>query len=133
MWLLRDFRTDVACSIRMLCRMPGFTFVAVLSLALGIGANTAIFSLINTLMLRTLAASHPEQLVVLFSVYPGEPRADCCFTPTTYRHFLENNHVFSELIAAAPSVLNVIFEGRDVDGPSADAEFVGSNYFSALG
>src|SRR5262245_44160456 len=104
MGLLRDFRTDVSNSIRMFCRMPGFTFVAVLSLALAIGANTAVFSLINALMLRTLAVSQPDRLVVLYSVYPGEPRADCCFTSTTYRYFLENNHAFSDLIAGSVGV-----------------------------
>jgi hypothetical protein len=58
----------------MMRRSPGFTVVAVLSLSLGIGANTAIFSLINTLMLRLLRVKDPQQLVELLSRYPGEPR-----------------------------------------------------------
>jgi len=65
---------DVRYAARTLRRSPGFTSVALLSLGLGIGANTAIFSLINTLMLRSLPVSHPEQLVELLSRYPGEPR-----------------------------------------------------------
>ena len=67
---------DVRYAARTLRRSPGFTAVAVVSLALGIGANTAIFSLINTLMLRSLPVSHPEQLVELLSRYPGEPRTE---------------------------------------------------------
>ena len=57
-------------------RNPGFTFVAVTSLALGIGANTAIFSLIDTLMLRLLPVREPDQLVELLQKYPGEPRGN---------------------------------------------------------
>ncbi len=53
-------------------RSPGFTAVAVLSLALGIGANTAIYSLFYTIMLRQLPVAHPEQLVEFLRKFPGE-------------------------------------------------------------
>jgi len=77
---------DVRYAARTLRRSSGFTVVAVLSLALGIGANTAIFSLINTLRLRSLPVSHPEQLVELLSRYPGEPRLSS-FSWRQYEHF----------------------------------------------
>jgi putative ABC transport system permease protein len=67
---------DLRYALRMMRRSPGFTAIAVLSLALGIGANTAIFSLINILMLRLLPVKDPQQLVELLSRYPGEPRLD---------------------------------------------------------
>src|SRR6266700_501886 len=65
---------DIRFGLRILSRTPVITFVAILSLALGIGANTATFSLINSVMLRTLPVSHPEQLVEILQKYPNEPR-----------------------------------------------------------
>ena len=85
---------DVRFAARTLRRSPSFTAMAVLSLALGIGANTAIFSLINTLMLRSLPVSHPEQLVELLSRYPGEPRLSS-FSWRHYEHFRDHSQSFS--------------------------------------
>ena len=72
---------DVGYAARTLRRAPVFTVVTVVSLALGIGANTAIFTLLNTLMLRSLPVSHPEELL---SRYPGEPRMSSFSWRTTY-------------------------------------------------
>src|SRR3982074_297880 len=98
---LEQLWQDVRFALRMMRRAPGFTAVAVLSLALGIGSNTAIFSLINTLMLRMLPVQHPEQhpeqLVALLSKYPGEPRGSY-FSLRSYQHHRDYNHVFSGLI-----------------------------------
>ena len=96
---------DVRYAARTLRRSPGFTAVAVVSLALGIGANTAIFSLINTLMLRSLPVSHPEQLVELLSRYPGEPRMSS-FSWRHYEHFRDHNQSFSDLLAVSPRPLS---------------------------
>jgi len=67
---------DLRFGARQLRKNPGFTAVALLTLALGIGANTAIFSLINTLMLRMLPVSDTGQLVELLHRYPGDPRGN---------------------------------------------------------
>jgi hypothetical protein len=72
-WLERLWQ-DVLYALRAMRRSPGFTAVAVLSLALGIGANTAIFSMIQTVMLRLLPVQEPERLVEVLNKFPGQDR-----------------------------------------------------------
>jgi hypothetical protein len=105
---------DVRYAARTLRRSPGFTVVAVLSLGLGIGANTAISNLINTLMLRSLPVSHPEQLVELLSRYPGEPRMSS-FSWRHYEHFRDDNRSFSDLLAVSRARLQVTGEGSEAE------------------
>ena len=123
---------DIRYALRSMRRSPGFTAVAVLSLALGIGANTAIFSLIEATMLRMLPVSHPEQLVELLQKYPGEPRGNGYWSWRSYEHIRDNNHVFSSVIGA--SIDN--HARLDSDGAEAAfgiAEYVTGNYFHDLG
>jgi predicted permease len=121
---------DVRYAARTLRRSPGFTAVAVLSLALGIGANTAIFSVINTLMLRSLPVSHPEQLVELLSRYSGEPRLSS-FSWRHYEHFRDHNQSFSDLLAVSRARFQVTVEGFEPE--TIDGEYVAGNFFTALG
>ena len=121
---------DVRYAARTLRRSPGFTAVAVLSLALGIGANTAIFNLINTLMLRSLPVSHPEQLVQLLSRYPGEPRLSS-FSWRHYEHFRDHNRSFSDLVAVSPARFQVTGEGAEPE--TIDGEYVAGTFFTSLG
>src|ERR1041385_840186 len=121
---------DVRYAARTLRKAPVFTAVAMLSLALGIGANSAIFSLINAIMLRTLPVHEPGNLVELLSRYPGEPRVSGV-TWKYYEHFRDENQVFSALIASSPSRLQIAAEG--LDAQMTDGEYVTGNYFSALG
>src|SRR5437870_410640 len=115
---------DVRYALRAMRRSLGFTVVAVLSLALGIGANTAIFSLIDTLMLRSLPVRNPQQLVDLLNTYPGDPRLNF-YSFDAYQYLRDHNHVFSGLIACSPSRLSVRGEGLEVAG--VDGEFVDGN------
>ncbi|HYE86563.1 MAG TPA: ABC transporter permease, partial [Vicinamibacterales bacterium] len=121
---------DVRYAARTLRRSPGFAAVAVLSLALGIGANTAIFSLLNVLLLRSLPVSHPEQLVEVLSRYPGEPRLSS-FSWRHYQHFRDHSQSFSDLVAVSRARLRVIIGGAEEE--TIDGEYVSGNYFSALG
>ena len=127
---IESFIADIRYALRTMQRTPGFTAVAVLSLALGIGANTATFSLINTLMLRRLPVRDPGQLVELLSLYPGEPR-DNSFSWKFYEYVRDNNHVFSGLIGLDHSRFNVRIEGFEPD--TANGEYVVGDFFSVLG
>ena len=122
---------DIRYALRMMRRAPGFTAVAVLSLTLGTGANTAIFTLINSLMLRLLPVRAPEQLVELLEKYPGEPRGSY-FSWASYEYYRDRNHVFSALIAATgPARLTV--RGAGLEPAPVNGARVSGNYFPALG
>ena len=121
---------DLRFAIRLLAKERWFTTVAVVSLALGIGANTAIFSLINTLMLRMLPVRAPQQLVQFMSVYPGEPRMNG-FSYVHYERMRDANTVFSAVMGGAPGRLSI---SRDGSPPQPVAGwYVTGNFFPALG
>src|ERR1044072_9098387 len=88
---------DLRFALRLMQKSPGFTAVVVISLALGIGANTAIFSLINAIMLRQMPVERPDQLVALVQNSPAKDRNDDSIELSSYEHFRDNNHVFSDL------------------------------------
>ena len=127
---LESLIEDIRYALRMMRRSPGFTAVAVLPLALGIGANTAIFSLINTLMLRRLPVRDPGQLVELLSQYPGEPRTNCC-GGKVYAHIRDYNHVFSGIIGTAASGFKVRAEGLEPE--TVTGNYVVGDFFPVLG
>lgn len=129
MWL-DDLQRDVQYALRTLSRSPGFTAVAILTLALGIGANTAIFSLINALMLRSLPVRHPEQLVEMLWKYPGDPRLNN-YGWKDYERLREQNHVFTDLIAMSPGRFQVT--GRTLGPEVVDGVYVPGNFFDVLG
>lgn len=120
---------DLRYGVRMLMKRPGFTLVAVLSLSLGLGANTAIFSLVNTLLLRPLPVQAPEQLVALNSA--GEGRGMFSnFSYLNYRDLSDRNTVFSDLIGYRIAPLNVSHDGVNERRWGYQAT---GNYFAALG
>jgi putative ABC transport system permease protein len=131
------FLSDLRYALRMLTKSPGFTVVAVLSLALGIGANTAIFSLLDQVMLRLLPVSHPEQLVILRS--PGERHGHTwsdvdegaqSFSFPMYKALREGNDVFSGLIGCYPTEASVSYRNET---EHVDASLVSGNFFDVLG
>ena len=126
---------NLAYSLRTLLRSPLFTMVAVLSLALGIGANTAIFSLLNQVVLRSLPVQDPERLVLLHVDYaaPGSSSSDnneSVFSYPTYRDLRDRDAAFSSVIARMGAPTSVSWQGTT---QPADAELVSGNFFEGLG
>ena len=143
--MIRDLRH----AIRLLLRSKGWTFVVVITLALGIGANTAIFTAINGLLLRTLPVDHPETLVRFRNI--GENQMGNSFssygftTPiegfdrdtnetfpyAIYQRFREANTTLTDLFACAPQgQVNVVYNGQ---AELASAFLATGNYFDVLG
>ncbi len=123
---------DLSYTVRTLRKSPVFLTVAVLSLALGIGANTAIFTLINQLILQPLPVKHPEQLVMLAGRgkhYGGNNGPDRLSYPM-YQEIRDTNQVFSGMFCTYPSTVSVTFQGRT---ELIGADFVSGNYFPVLG
>jgi putative ABC transport system permease protein len=121
---------DVRYGCRTLRRSPMFATIAIAILGLGIGANTAMFTLLNAIVLRPLPVRAPEQLVELTSRYPGEPRLNG-FSWKVYEYFRDRNHVFSDVIGFAPAHLQVRHPAEEVE--TVDGEYVVGTFFSALG
>jgi predicted permease len=126
---------DLKYGLRTLARSPGFTLVAVLSLALGIGANTAIFTLTDAVFLNPLPVEEPSRVLELFTVDHATVTTAANFTRTpmsfkTYLDFRDQNDVFSGLAAFAPAGLTLTGKGNPKPVP---ATLVTANYFDVLG
>lgn len=111
---------------------PAFTAIAVVSLALGIGANTAIFSLFYTIVLRPLPIAHPAQLVELLENHPGEPRSSSYWEWQSFELFHNHNHVFSSLTGMSFDNLASV-RRENAERESLIQENVLGNYFHVLG
>src|SRR5438552_17152488 len=129
---LDDLGRDLRYAFRICSRNPGFSAVIIITLALGIGANTAIFSLVDTLMLRSLPVRQPEQLVELLFKYPRDPRLNM-YPWKYYERFRDQNHVFSDLIAVSPKPGQFQVTGSTDGSEVVDGMYVSANFFEALG
>src|SRR5947209_14698437 len=124
----RDFRD----ALRALRKSPVFLAVAVLSLALGIGANTAVFTLVYQLILQPLPVKHPEQLVMLAgrgTHYGGNNGPDRLSYPM-YQEIRDKNEVFSGMFGTYPNTVSASFQGST---ELIGVDFVTGNYFPVLG
>jgi len=128
--LLGDLSQDLRYGLRMLLKNPGFTIVAIIALALGIGANTAIFSVVNTVLLRPLPYKDPDRLVMVWeeNSKQGFPRD----TPSAanYIDWRDQNHVFEGMAAMVELSFNLTGAG---DPERIDGQRVSANLFFLLG
>ncbi len=126
--ILANLGRDLSFSIRVLRKSPGFTAVALLTLALGVGANTTVFSMINGLLLRPLPVPQSDRLAVL-GIDMGRPRINYGFSEPLFRG-LENRHeVFSQVFAFDHATMQV----RGNSGTeNASGQLVSGDFFNAL-
>ena len=125
---LEDLAKDLRYTARMLRRSPGFLAVSVLSLALGIGANTAIFSLINAVMLRSLPVQEPKRLVQITRLTPdGKPGV---ISYPLFQYFRDNLKSISTSAVELSSTPAILLDGAE---EVVDAEMVSGAHYSLLG
>jgi predicted permease len=125
---------DLRYGARMLLKNPGFTLVAVITLALGIGANTAIFSLVNGTLLRRLPAHEPEWLSYVFIGNPGNPYSTASYPD--YVEFCDRSHGFEGLLCYSGITVSMNAGGQSEANAAAEQVsglIVSGNYFDLLG
>lgn len=124
--------SDIRYAARVLAKNPIFTAVAILTLALGIGGNTAIFTLLDQVLLRLLPVKEPQQLVLLTmrGRHYGNNWGGNAISYPMYRDFQAHNEVFSGIFCRFPTRVSLSFGGR---AERAEAELVSGTYFSVLG
>ena len=123
---------DIRFELRTLRKSPVFTTVAVLSLALGIGANTAIFTVLDQVLLRLLPVKNPQELVLLTmrGFHYGSNRNDNSLSYPMYKDFSEHNQVFSGMFCRFPYFFSMTFGGQT---ERVSGELVSGTYFPVLG
>ncbi|HKQ76099.1 MAG TPA: ABC transporter permease [Blastocatellia bacterium] len=133
---IEDLWQDLRYGVRMLLKKPGLTLVAVLTLSLGIGANTAIFSVVN-MILRPLPVQRPEELAAVFA-YRGDPGDRGVHTYRNYIYLRDHNSVFSGLAAHKPATVAISADERPGERANEhtnviSGEIVSGNFFDVLG
>jgi len=137
--LLSDARQDLVYGLRMLRRDAGFTLLVIGGLALGIGANATIFSLIDAMLVRKLPVTNPNELVIvgrpaLVNSFGGGPPRGDFFSYPLYQDIRDNNRVFTGVFATGPSGRLDVRIDRGLSEPEHPrGRFVTGNYFAVLG
>ncbi|HVU46148.1 MAG TPA: ABC transporter permease [Terracidiphilus sp.] len=145
--LMDQFWADMRYALRILRKSPGFTTVAITSLALGIGANTAIFTIAQHMLLDRLSVAHPEQLRMFYwsepregivhemwgfwDDLPGGGQVSTSFSYPVYEALRRQNRSLADVMAFKPYGRMTVTIGNDVE--AAEAEMVSGNYYSVLG
>ena len=149
--LLLDFAQDLRYGARMLRKNPGFTAIAILTLALGIGANTAIFNLIEAVLMRPLPVPHPAELVLLkwASAQPAQwkdyyhigaceddvddaHKSGCGFSYSTFDQMRAHTEPVASIAAISPGVHLHLSLGSGTEHTQAVAEYTSGEFFSVL-
>src|ERR1044072_7187011 len=122
---------DIRYALRMLAKNPAFACVVVLTLALGIGANAAIFSLLDQVLIQSLPVANPDRLVVFSAFYPEDgPDIDGAFSYAMYQDLRDRNSAFSGVIARGGTQMNITCGDQT---ERVLGELVSGNFFEVLG
>jgi putative ABC transport system permease protein len=125
------FLLDLRYGWRALLKKPGFTLTAVVALALGVGANTAIFSVINGVLLRSLPYGEPDRIVMLWERNPAAKSDKNVVSPANFLQWQKQSHSFSQMAAVADFPANLTGGGGEPE--EIKAQFVSHDFFAALG
>ena len=128
-WLETSFQ-DVRYALRMLRKSPGFAVIAILTLALGIGANTAIFSVADAVLLKALPFQDPASLTMVWEDNPSHGLVHNTVAPPNLLHWEQQNHCFTAMAPFVDQPVNLTGAGQP---EQADVEYVSPNFFSLLG
>src|SRR5215470_19487733 len=133
--LLQEFRY----AVRQLSHSPWFTLTVVMTLALGIGANTAVFSVMNAVLLKGLPVPNPQQIVYLH-VPNGQPdgagntgNSTTSFSEPVFEDLRQDHHAFADLIAFVPLAIGKVAVRYGDTPEEAEGDMVSGNFFSGLG
>ena len=126
---MRGLLQDLRHAVRLLVKSPGFTAVAVLTLALGIGVNTTVFSVINGMLLRPIPVPHPEQITVLAAQQEGSQDFQS-FSYPDYQDIRSQADMFSDILAYRVSLVGLSVDGK---GEHCVISRVTGNYFTTAG
>ncbi|HKV35462.1 MAG TPA: ABC transporter permease [Pyrinomonadaceae bacterium] len=127
---MRTLMSDVRFGLRMLLKSPTVTIVAIVALMLGIGANTAIFSVVNAVLLRSFPYSDPEKLALVWEKRQGGRTDQNVINLANFTDWKNQNQVFSDMAVFFDRSLNLTSDGEPEEVP---AQFATSNLFSVLG
>ncbi|PYJ85766.1 MAG: ABC transporter permease, partial [Verrucomicrobia bacterium] len=121
---------DLRYGLRSLLKKPGFTLTAVIALALGIGANTAIFSVINGVLLRSLDYAHPDRIVMIWERFAQHPEHQNVVAPANFLDWQKGSRSFDKLAAVWEARLNFAGSGDPIE---VQAQIVSAGFFPTLG
>jgi putative ABC transport system permease protein len=127
-----NLRSDIRFTVRQAGRAPAFTLLAVLALALGIGANSAVFSVVNGVLLRPLPYGEPGRLVMIWSDNRNEGRPQNVLSPANFTDLRDRNRTLAGMDYAASFMMRLTVKGEE-DAPPAWALRTGSDLFTILG
>jgi putative ABC transport system permease protein len=128
---LEELWHDLTFSLRQLRRAPGFTLVAAATLALGVGANSAIFALVDATLLRPLPFPDPDRLVVVSERSERSPRSPV--SPLNMTDWNERNHTFELIAGFVPNIGGMVMNGRDGTSETITRQWVSAGFFDVLG